>query len=662
MPGDILIADDDGVSQQVIKEALAPLGVPVRGVMDVYSLRQALREGEPACLVLDLGFSDGNGLMVLAELQAEHREFPYPIIVLPASSDAEIDEALRAGADDYVGKPFRPLEILTHVRRMLKAANQRKRLSRREAHLKTVAALVQRLASTDNVREALAAIVSEVVPMTSADRVSIVLARTDATAYVVSSSDNPALSDLPIAISDYPEIQSCLDSHRTVTIDDVTTSNLFAVEQSAALPFASMALVPIKDNDVVLGVLYVRGRVAQQIELEQLGLLETLANSAGIAIRRVQLLQDMKSERRQSVEAVKQAELRLKVFQPYADFFQNAADGMVVMEPSGNILYANPVARRLAGLSRKLEGTNVTRFLPPEEKERAHQIAQGFRQGEYPRGVDFTVPSRGGERMILNINFSATLRGAGAVLFTFRDVTRERATENELKRARLFLERVIDSSVDAIVSADIEGTVVIFNRAAARIFGYEQSQVVRRMNVEALYAPGVAREVMRKIRSPQFSERGRLHDYQVDMRDSQGRLIPVRISAALIYDGDSAIGSVGVFTDIRNELRMRAKLKHAQHEIQTHEKSVAVAQLAGATAHELNQPLTSVIAYAEMLARKLEDDEALQRAAHVIVDQAERMANIVRQIGRITRFETKSYVGSAQILDIEKSSRTPDKP
>ena len=41
----------------------------------------------------------------------------------------------------------------------------------------------------------------------------------------------------------------------------------------------------------------------------------------------------------------------------------------------------------------------------------------------------------------------------------------------------------------------------------------------------------------------------------------------------------------------------------------------------------------------------------------VVPGEAERMAEIVRKIGRITRYETKAYVGSAQILDLDKSSR-----
>jgi signal transduction histidine kinase len=81
-------------------------------------------------------------------------------------------------------------------------------------------------------------------------------------------------------------------------------------------------------------------------------------------------------------------------------------------------------------------------------------------------------------------------------------------------------------------------------------------------------------------------------------------------------------------------------------------------ELAGAAAHELNQPLTSVIGYAELLRRKLEHEPQLSSAAAVIIRESERMAEIVRKVGKITKYETKSYVGGAKILDLEKASGT----
>jgi hypothetical protein len=60
--------------------------------------------------------------------------------------------------------------------------------------------------------------------------------------------------------------------------------------------------------------------------------------------------------------------------------------------------------------------------------------------------------------------------------------------------------------------------------------------------------------------------------------------------------------------------------------------------------------------YAELLMRRLEPDTAAYSATKVIFNEAERMAEIVRKIGRITRYETKSYVGRARILDLDRSA------
>jgi signal transduction histidine kinase len=172
------------------------------------------------------------------------------------------------------------------------------------------------------------------------------------------------------------------------------------------------------------------------------------------------------------------------------------------------------------------------------------------------------------------------------------------------------------------------------------------------MNVRALYPDGVAQHIMRLIRAGG----GRVEGLRTEILDAQSRRIPVSLSAALLYDGDVAVGSVGVFTDLRDRMRMEQRLAQAQEQLLAQERQAVIAELAGAAAHELNQPLTSVMGYAELLKRRLEPDTAAFGAAEVIYNEAERMAEIVRKIGKITRYETKSYVGRARILDLDKAS------
>ena len=63
-----------------------------------------------------------------------------------------------------------------------------------------------------------------------------------------------------------------------------------------------------------------------------------------------------------------------------------------------------------------------------------------------------------------------------------------------------------------------------------------------------------------------------------------------------------------------------------------------------------------MLGYTELAKRKLEKQEEVSRILDIILSETERMADIVRKIGRITRYETKSYIGEQRIVDIERSS------
>lgn len=355
------------------------------------------------------------------------------------------------------------------------------------------------------------------------------------------------------------------------------------------------------------------------------------------------------------------AHRRLNFFKPYAEFFRNSADAMVVVNDLGEVLYANPAAKTFARSYLSGRGTNVLEYLQLGDRRRAATLTQALQSGQSPLSSDFAVASASGPR-IVSVSASIILKSSNAILFTFRDVTSQRETERALTHTKDFLERVIDSSVDAIVSADLKGNILVFNRAASRIFGYPPGTVVGRLNVRDLYPPGGASAVMRHIRSPEEGGSGRLEGYETFMVDKQGQRVPVRLSAAIVREDGRAVATVGVFTDIRQELAMRERLLQAEADLREKEKGVALAELAGMTAHELNQPLTCVLSYSELLQRKCTQPD-VTTAASVIISQAQRMAEIVKRIGRITRYETKAYVGGASILDLDRAAhKTGDGP
>ncbi len=141
-----------------------------------------------------------------------------------------------------------------------------------------------------------------------------------------------------------------------------------------------------------------------------------------------------------------------------------------------------------------------------------------------------------------------------------------------------------------------------------------------------------------------------------EILSKSGEVIPVLITAWSVTEQGEEVATAGIFTDLRDRLRIERKLSQAQEKLMQTEQQAVIAELAGATAHELNQPLTSVLGYAEMAKRKIGDDDTITRIIDTIISEAERMADIVRKIGRITKYETKSYVGGQRIVDLDKSS------
>jgi PAS domain S-box-containing protein len=157
-----------------------------------------------------------------------------------------------------------------------------------------------------------------------------------------------------------------------------------------------------------------------------------VANATAIALRNARVLQELRDQTKQNVQARAEAEHRMQLFQRYADFFESAADGIVVMDHSGRVLFANPRAREITGFSETdLAEVDLRQILPADDRKRAVRLIRGFREGIYPQGVDVRIRRKQGDQAILSLNFSSVLREEGAVLCTFRDVTIERKTEIE---------------------------------------------------------------------------------------------------------------------------------------------------------------------------------------------------------------------------------------
>ncbi|MGA3121799.1 MAG: PAS domain S-box protein [Polyangiaceae bacterium] len=654
--GPVLVVDDDTVSRHVLIQALAHADLPHIAVASGTEALAQIDKISPSIVLLDLVMPPPDGYQILRILRSRPETRDLPVVVLTAlEAEEEIAKVFEAGADDFVRKPFKPVELVARIRGQLRIRGFVEALAKKEHDARLVLELTRALASNLDFRGILFTVVQRIAEVAKVDRVSIVLVREAGdVGYVVAASDDEQLRDLPIDLANYPEIQQVLTSREPLVIADVATHPLLEIvrHEGHKSVFSSLAILPILYESRPMGVLFLRAKQAFTFADRELGLCRTVSNAMAIALRNARVMQTLRDQTQQVTVARFEAERRLRTLQRYADFFESAADGIIVIDAEGHLLFSNPRTQTITGYSEAdLRGRRVGDLLAGEDARLAHDLRLGFAQGRYPQNVDVHVRKKGGDVAILSVNFNSVLREEGVVLCTFRDVTAERAVESELLKTKDFLQRIIDSSVDAIVSADLRGRILLANPAAERIYGIPAAELLG-CDVSTRYPRGVARDVMRLIRAGG----GRVQGLRTELLNVSGEPVPVSLSAALIYEAGVPVGSVGIFTDLREKVRMEQRLAQAQEQILAQERQAIVAELAGAAAHELNQPLTIVMGYAELLKRRLEPATAPHSAAVVIFNEAERMADIVRKIGKITRYETKSYVGRARILDLDRSA------
>ena len=118
MSNRVLLVDDDEKLRRLVSEYLEGYGFQVDTLSNGLSVLETVRKESPDIVILDVMLPGKDGLDVLKEIRAEHT---VPVIMLTArGEDADRIVGLELGADDYLPKPFNPLELLARMKAVIR--------------------------------------------------------------------------------------------------------------------------------------------------------------------------------------------------------------------------------------------------------------------------------------------------------------------------------------------------------------------------------------------------------------------------------------------------------------------------------------------------------------------------------------------------------------
>lgn len=358
-----------------------------------------------------------------------------------------------------------------------------------------------------------------------------------------------------------------------------------------------------------------------------------LVDSLNEHARQVELLTE---QSREMSRALAQEQMRFQALT------ENISLGAAFLDAQGHFLYCNPAMDRMFGYERSqlvdLHGWRNLAYPDPEKRQEAEQAWMDDLASGKKALAQRTFRVHCADGSDKDVLFRAGFLSEGENFLLMEDITHRLAAEQRLQRSEALMRAVLEGSPDAVLVLDRRGRVLMANRAAKGV-----------LDAKGLVAGEPALELLPPERRAwgqslwEWVLQGKVAREELELPGQKEQRLFELLAVSL--EGGVVIINL---RDITHRDRLEKERQKAA-------RLTGVVELAGTAAHELNQPLTSLLASSEMMGMYQEVGD-LKRQAQRIRQDALRLARLVERFGRIVRYETKEYLPGRRIIDLDKAA------
>jgi PAS domain S-box-containing protein len=322
----------------------------------------------------------------------------------------------------------------------------------------------------------------------------------------------------------------------------------------------------------------------------------------------------------------------------FTELFETLQEGAYFSTPEGKLIDANPALVTLLGYASKQELLDLDSKALNVNREEASVLGRAADDRGGVRTREITLKKKDGTTAEFLESSRAVWDSAGKLIRyqgTLVDITERRRLERQLLQQEEFRRRLLESFPDLILVADLQERYTFVSARVQDLLGFAPQDLVGKKISDTQDHSSELALLYREVSSDgqTFSSA----EYSARHRDGSWRTM--RASASQFFDADDKLA--GVIMSVR-DITMERKL---EQQIVQSERLAAMGAMIGGVAHELNNPLTSILGVSELL-QDSQNTEAARKQIGILQQQARRAAEIVHNL---TYFSSPPSAGKTRV-------------